>query len=304
MSHILKIISVISFLLLLSMVAYGQQTPHHTQYVYHTQLFNPAYVGSKDYLSLTFSSRLQWIGIDGAPETHTMSIHNKIKEKSIGLGVSFILDRIGPIEQKHINIDASYTIDPSKETKLAFGLKLGGEILTINLSRGHIQNGSDPLIEPLNSKFTPKLGAGAFWYSKYWYLGFSVMNLLHTKHFDGEVTDRPHYFLLGGYVFEMNKKVKFKPAILTKIVGGAPISINISANLMVNKKTTVGLSYNNGQSLSAVISTELNSVFSIGYSYDYSLKSLNQFNDGSHEIVLMYRFTKSHKGHRCVARFF
>lgn len=286
------------------MVAHGQQTPHHTQYVYHTQLFNPAYVGSKDNLSLTLSSRLQWIGIDGAPETHTMSIHNKIKEKSIGLGVSFILDRIGPIEQKHINIDASYTIDPSEETKLAFGLKLGGEILTINLSRGHIQNGSDPLIEPLNSKFTPKLGAGAFWYSKYWYLGFSVMNLLHTKHFDGEVTDRPHYFLLGGYVFDINKKVKFKPAFLTKIVGGAPISINISANLMVNKKTTVGLSYNNGQSLSAVISTELNSVFSIGYSYDYSLKSLNQFNDGSHEIVLMYRFTKSHKGHRCAARFF
>lgn len=304
MSNILKTIFVISSLFLLCTTLHGQQTPHHTQYVYHTQIFNPAYVGSKDELNLTLSSRAQWIGINGAPETHTVSAHNKLKEKPIGIGVSFVLDRLGPIDQKNINIDASYTIKPSEETNLAFGLKLGGEIVTINLSRGLVQNANDPLIEPLNSKFTPNLGAGVYWYSDYWYLGFSTMNLLHTKHFDGEVTDRPHYFLLGGYVFKVSKKVKFKPAVLTKIVGGAPTSINVSANFLMNNKTTVGLSYNNGQSLSVVISTDLSTVLSIGYSYDYSLKSLNQFNSGSHEIVLSYRFTKSSSGNRCPARFF
>lgn len=289
----------------MSIKVQGQQTPHHTQYIYNTQLFNPAYVGSKDYLSLTLTSRLQWLGIDGAPQTHGISSHKKLKKWPVGIGVSFLLDRIGPVDQKNINIDASYTIKPSEKTKLAFGLKLGGEILTINLGKGNIQDPNDPLITPLESKFTPTLGAGAYWYSSNWYLGFSTLNLLHTNHFNGEITDRPHYYLMGGYVFEINRKFKFKPAVLTKIVGGAPVSVNASANFLFDEAYTFGLAYNNGQSLSIVLSADLSSVFTVGYSYDYSLKSLNQFNNGSHEIVLSYRFTKrSSKAHRCHTRFF
>jgi type IX secretion system PorP/SprF family membrane protein len=172
------------------------------------------------------------------------------------------------------------------------------------LSKGTAEDPNDPLITPLESEFTPTLGAGAYWYGSNWYLGLSALNLLHTNHFNGEITDRPHYYFIGGYVFRINREFKFKPAILTKIVGGAPISINASANFLYNETFTFGLAYNNGQSLSAVVSADLNPVFSVGYSFDYSLKSLNQFSGGSHEIVLSYRFTKSSKAHRCHTRFF
>ena len=304
MREILKVILVIVFIQFLNNKAQGQQTPHHTQYMYNTQLFNPAYVGSIDHLTFTLSSRLQWLGLNGAPETHTASSHKKLKKWPVGVGVSFLLERIGPVEQKDIIINTSYTIIPTEKTKLAFGLKLGGEITSINLSRGVIQDANDPLITPVESKFTPALGAGVYWYSTNWYLGFSTLNLLPTKHFsDGEIT-RPHYYLLGGYVFEINRKIKFKPAVLTKIVGGAPTSINASANFLFNESFTLGLAYNNGQSLSMLVGAELNSVLSIGYSFDYSLKSLNQFNSGSHELVLTYRFVKSSKAARCPARFF
>jgi len=282
----------------------GQQTPHHTQYIYNTQLFNPAYVGSKDYLSLTLSSRLQWVKIDGAPQTHAISSHKNLKKWPVGVGASFMLDRIGPADQKNISVDGSYTIRPNSKSKLAFGLKMGVEILTVDLNKGTIEDPNDPLLTPIDAKYTPTLGTGAYWYGKNWYLGLSVLNLLHTNHFDGDITDRPHYYFMGGYVFKLNHEFKFKPAILTKIVGGAPISINASANFLYDEIFTFGLAYNNGQSLSAVISADLNPVFSVGYSFDYSLKSLNQFSGGSHEIVLSYRFTKSSKAHRCHTRFF
>jgi len=140
MRNSIKIIFAISFFLLVSIKSLGQQTPHYTQYIYNTQLFNPAYVGSKDYLSLTLSSRLQWVDIDGAPQTHAISSHKNLEKWPVGVGASLALDRLGPVDQKNINIDFSYTIRPTEKTKLAFGLKLGGEILTVNLSRGSSQN--------------------------------------------------------------------------------------------------------------------------------------------------------------------
>jgi len=301
----LNFIFTISILFFLNINIFGQQTPHHTQYLYNTQLFNPAYVGSKDYLSLTISSRLQWTEIEGAPATHTIASHKNLKKWPVGVGASFTLDRLGPVDQKNYSLDASYTIRPTENTKLAFGLKIGGETLTIALNKGTADEPGDPLLaKSIESKFSPTLAAGAYWYGKNWYLGLSTLNLLHANHFDGAVTDRPHYFIMGGYVVEINRELKFKPAILTKVVSGAPVSINASANFLFNESFSFGLTYNNGQSLSAVISADLSSIFTVGYSFDYSLKSLNQFSGGSHEVILSYRFTKSSKKHSCHTRFF
>ena len=298
-------IVIIFYLFFLNSNVFGQQTPQYTQYLHNTQLFNPAYVGSKEYLSMIVSSRLQWINIDGAPVTHNIAAHKNLKKWPVGIGASFSIDRLGPTEQKNINIDASYTIRPNEDTKLAFGLKLGGEILTVNFGNGTAAEPNDPLLSnPLNSKFTPTLGAGAYWYSENWYLGLSTMNLLHTTHFDGEITDRPHYFLLAGYVMPINRELKFKPAILAKVVSGAPVSLIASANFLFDETFSFGLSYNNGQSLSAIIGSDLGPVLSLSYSFDYSLKSLNQFSGSSHEIALRYRFTNSNKKHSCHTRFF
>lgn len=305
MKKFVSYIYIIFFLFFLNLKTFGQQTPQYTQYLYNTQLYNPAYVGSKDYLSMIVSSRLQWINIQGAPVTHNIAAHKDLKKWPVGIGASFSLDRIGPVDQKNISIDASYTIKPNESTKLAFGLKLGGEILSIDFNRGTAAEPGDPLLNTsLESKFTPTLGAGAYWYSKNWYVGISTMNLLHTNHFDGEITDRPHYFFLGGYIFPIHRDLKFKPAILTKIVSGAPISINPSVSFLFNETFSFGLSYNNGQSLSAIVGTDLGSTLTLGYSFDYSLKSLNQFSGSTHEIVLSYRFTKSGKKNSCHTRFF
>lgn len=284
----------------------AQQTPHHTHYVFNTQIYNPAYVATKDFANLTLSSRIQWSGIDGAPETHLISGFKNFKSKNFGIGGSFMLDRIGPQNQKSFNLDASYSIKPSNEGRLAFGLKLGGNILEINSGEFNPQDPNDPLATPVESKFKPTLSAGAYyWSTDKWYLGASVTNLLHNKHYVSNVhTDRPHYYLMGGYVYEITRQFKIKPAILTKIVGGAPISINASASVLFNDNFSMGLSYNNGQSVSALISAELGSVFTIGYAFDYPMNSINQFSSQSHEIVLSYRFTKSEKSCDCPTRFF
>lgn len=305
MPKFFKYIIVLSLFFSAAKINHAQQAPHYTQYLFNTQLYNPAYVESKDFLSLTLTSRVQWSPINGSPQTHNAFARTKLKNFPVGLGLSVGLDRIGPVDQQSINFDGAYSITATEKSTLAFGLKIGAEILNINLAKGSIADSGDPLLdESIASKISPLLGAGIYWYSEHWYAGVSVSNLLHATHFDGQVTDRPNYFLLAGYIFELNRNIKFKPALLTKVVSGAPLSLNFSANFMFNEAYTAGLSYNNGESLSAVLSADLSSVFTIGYSFDYSLRSLNQFDNGSHEIVLSYRFTESSKAHRCHTRFF
>lgn len=284
----------------------AQQTPHHTHYVFNTQLYNPAYVATKDFVNLTLSSRLQWNGIEDAPETHALSAFKNFEKSNLGLGGSFMLDRIGPVAEKKFNIDAAYTITPNDKSKLAFGIKLSGETLDLNVGEFSPADSGDPLLTPADTKFKPNIGAGAYWYGRKWYLGTSVLNLLHNKYFDNsnKSIERPHYYFIGGYIFEINREFKIKPAVITKVVSGSPVSINISASMLFNDSFSAGLSYNNGNSISALLSTDLAGIFTIGYAFDYALNSTSKFSSGSHEVVLSYRFTESRKARDCQSRFF
>ncbi len=58
----------ITLLILLgSFSASAQQDPQYTQYMYNTEVVNPAYAGSRDALSFGLLYRTQWVGLDGAP---------------------------------------------------------------------------------------------------------------------------------------------------------------------------------------------------------------------------------------------
>lgn len=284
--------------MLLAGLGYAQQDAQFTQYMYNAISVNPAYAGTKDGGTLFLLNRSQWVGLEGAPKSTNVSFHTPIKRSNVGLGLSVINDKIGPSDESNISIDFSYTILTSHTYKLSFGLKASGNLLNIDFNKLNQYSDNDYSFETnIDNKFSPNVGVGMYLYSDKSYVGISVPNLLETKHFDkyaNEGSDsfiakeRLHYYLIAGYVFDLNSNVKFKPAILTKIVEGAPLQLDISGNFLINEKFTAGIAYRWDISVSALLGFQASDSFFIGYGYDLETTRLARYNSGSHEIFLRY----------------
>ncbi len=301
-----KILALIVFLVWFNSISYAQQDAQYTQYMYNTISVNPGYAGSRDVLNLTGLYRTQWVGLDGAPKTMTFSAHSPLRNNKLGLGVSLVRDQIWVQDETYIDIDFSYTINTSNTGQLAFGLKAGAHLLNIDFTRTNPENSTDDNFDVSNNidnKFSPNVGFGIYYHTDKFYLGYSAPTLLRTKFYDDEVSsisylakDRINHYLIAGYVFELSADLKLKPAVLFKAVTGAPLQMDLSGNLLLNEKLTLGLAYRWDAALSGLIGFQLSDGLMIGYAYDWETTELNNYNSGSHEIILRYELRSSKDG--------
>ncbi len=271
---------------------YAQQDPQYTQYMYNMNVLNPAYAGSRGTLSIGVLGRTQWVGIDGAPKTFTFSAHAPFSKK-VGLGLSAIVDKIGPVKEQNVFADFSYTINTSVEGKLAFGLKAGFTFHNLNEASLIAIDPNDPNVLDFENRTFPNFGAGAFYYTDKFYIGLSMPNVLETKHFSRsngitKASEKTHYFLTSGYIFNLSQHTKFKPSIMAKAVNGAPLSLDLSANFLFNERFEIGASYRLDDSISGLVGFLLTKDLRLGYAYDYTTTNLGNFNSGSHEVFLQW----------------
>jgi type IX secretion system PorP/SprF family membrane protein len=275
----------------------AQQNPEYTQYMYNTMTINSGYTGSTGSLDAVLLHRSQWVGIDGAPRTQSFTIHTPLANERVGLGLSIINDKLGPSSDLNMEGNFSYTIALGTAKKLAFGLKAGIRKLDVDWTKGRYHNPVDALLnENIDNEIKPSIGAGLYYYSDKWYLGASVPNFIRGNYYDdiqeSVDIDRLHYYLIGGYVFDLPNDIKFKPAFLFKAVSGAPLYYNVSANFLFYDKLTLGVSYQLDDSISALAGFQITNEFYLGYSFDYTTTDLNKYNDGSHEIILRFQLQK------------
>ncbi|MDN3643139.1 type IX secretion system membrane protein PorP/SprF [Lutimonas halocynthiae] len=281
----------------------AQQDPQYTQYMYNMNVVNPAYAGSRGTLSLGLLGRSQWTSVDGAPKSFTFNAHAPLGKK-VGVGISVVSDEIGPAKEQNIYADFSYTLSTSDVGRLAFGLKGGMTLLDVNLLDVVLpQTGSagDPVFdENINDAF-PNFGAGVYYYTDKWYASFSVPNILKSEHLDKDnintkASEEVHYFLTGGYVFDLSSTLKFKPSLMFKGVAGAPVSVDINANFLLYDRFEMGASYRVDDAVSLLFNFGVTPDFRIGYAYDYTISEFSNSNTGgSHEIILLYDVDLSKK---------
>jgi len=302
----MKKIFLIGLLAFISFHVEAQQDAQYTQYMYNTMGINPAYAGSRGALSILGLHRAQWIGLDGAPRTQTFSAHTPIENSRIGLGLSFVNDKLGPVTEQYINIDVSYTIPVSEEGKLSFGTKIVGNFHKVDLVNGTTVLTVDPLQLNVN-RFNPNIGAGVYYHTQKFYAGLSVPNFLATEHLDGvslsKAKERMNYYAILGRVFEVSDKVKLKPSGLLKYVEGTPLQVDMSLNAMYNDRFRLGLAYRWSAALSAMAGFQINQQLMIGYAYDWDTTGLGKFNSGSHEIFLRFELF-NHRDDLISPRFF
>lgn len=305
MKNLLKIIALAFFC---TQDLSAQQQSQYTQYMYNTMTINPGYTGTRGIPSIFGFYRSQWAGLDGAPKTANFSIESPVSSNGQGLGLSVLNDKIGPASTTNVAVSFSYPVPLSRDITMSFGVSASGDFMEVDFNKLNVHDGSDPSLTGKVSKVSPNLGAGVYFYSQQWYLGLSVPQLLETKFYDdvkvSVASQRMHFYAIAGYVFDLSDELKFKPAAMIKAVNGAPLAVDLSANMLFNEKFSVGVAYRWDAAVSAMAGFQVGEGINIGYAYDYDTQKIGNYNSGSHEVFLRFDLFNSSKYRLVMPRFF
>lgn len=310
MKRLLIIISIVTISFTNS---HAQQDAQFTHYMYNMSNINPAY--ATDALGVVnFGGiyRSQWVGAVGSPSTGSFFVHTPINEK-IELGLNFINDQLGEgvVNENTIAADFAYKLKINEKNTIAFGLKAGINMFRTNFDGFVLNDPIDAAFANNNQSFL-NIGAGTFLFSEKYYVGLSVPNFLPNKHLNSSNglepvgVDEAHFFLTGGYVFDVSENVRLKPAFMAKGVSGAPLALDVTANVLINNRIEVGAAYRLDDSFSGLASFRVTPELRIGYAYDYTTTNLGNFNSGTHEVFILYDLGLEifNKGYEKSPRFF
>jgi type IX secretion system PorP/SprF family membrane protein len=271
----------------------AQQNPHYTQYMYNMNVINPAYAGFKESISFGLLYRKQWVNIEGAPTTFSFSGHTPVGD-NVGVGLSLISDKIGPVTEQNVFGDFSYTLKLGDTQRLAFGLKAGFSFHKVGLRdiQSSLPDPSEGIFGEDISDTSLNLGTGVFYYTDKYYVSFSVPNMIKSAHLDYNGreygSDVSHYFLTSGYVFDVNYELKFKPSFMLKSAFNVSPSLDVSANFLYKEKFELGATYRLEDSFGAMVNFAVTPELRIGYAYDHIVSDLNRTSPSSHEFIVLY----------------
>ncbi len=288
---------------------FSQQDPVYTQYMNNLLTVQPAYAGISGVLNFTGISRAQWVGFDGAPNTNSLTISGPIPGFNVGLGLSIVNDKWGPLRQNGINIDYAFRVMLREEQYLSFGLKAEVNTFQANFTDLRIWDSPDMVfMYDVKLKFIPNMGVGILWHSDRFFLGASSPKILpHTiRADDGIAAFREvfHFYGMGGYVFFLNDVVKFKPTILYRWAERTPNYADFTASFLLYDQVWIGATYRFKNSIGLIFQYNLNPQLKFGYSYDKTTFHPTQVNSGTHEFMISYDFVTIRRGRHNIPRYF
>lgn len=280
---------------------FSQQQAQNSLYYFNPLNYNPAYAGTRDALSFTALQRIQWTGIEGAPNTTFLTIHAPVGGKQLSWGADLTYDEIGITKTTSAYLNLSYYVQVNdRGDRLSFGLKGGINHFDAPLSQLQSNDPDDPLQEDVNNKIRGNFGAGIYFYGERHFMGFSALSLLENSIIDNDeikaLEQVRHFYLVAGYVFDVSSVMKLKPTGLIKAVPGAPTEIDLELATLLYDRLWVGMGYRfdeSPESLRGYVSAYVTPQLRIGYNYDYVLSDLSDYAGGTHEFMLGYDFGNS-----------
>ncbi len=278
---------------------FAQHTPLTSQYLFNGLLINPAYAGSRDALAANLTWRQQWVGFQGAPSTQVISIHTPIRRSRLALGMLLVNDHIGVSRETGMLANFAYRI-PFRKGKLQLGIGAGLCIMRSDWTSLAIQDHSDAqFASDSKGVLKPNFSSGVFYYKKLFYVGASMPFVMsHSYDPDHNTwvigTNKAQYqpMLTGGYVFKLNKDMKFKPTTLIRYQLANGVQADLSANLIIKEKIWTGISYRSKDSVIGMFEVLPTPQWRLGYAYDLGISALTPYHSGTHEIMLQYEFGK------------
>ncbi|RNC87927.1 MAG: type IX secretion system membrane protein PorP/SprF [Winogradskyella sp.] len=279
-------------------ITFAQQQPNYALYRYTMNAINPAYAGADGVSRLTANFRSQWVSVEDAPETQTLFYETSLNDK-VGLGLSIINDDVFANQNTIFTIDFSYKLQLSETTDLFLGLKGGGSIYNfISSDLAQTAFPVDPAINTIDNGFRPIVGAGAYLVHDKYFLSFSIPSILLDERVDfnntGLVTtvnEKTHFYLSGGYNFDLSSDWEFRPSAMVRAVSGSPVSADLTAAFRYNQRFEVAPMYRTDGGWAGTMLLNLSDWMDLGYAYEGSSREvLNNTNDGTHEILVRFTF--------------
>lgn len=271
----------------------AQQKTVVSQYMFNGQLLNPAYSGVHEKLNATALYRNQWVNLEGAPTIQTLTVNTGFKRNRTGIGVMISNDQLGIHQDLSVYLSYSYKIQFNNGA-LSMGLQGGFNHLNSDFTKLNLKNPGGPILSGERGEFNPNFGAGLFYYSDIAYIGISVPFIISNKIIGeetiiSEARESRYYYFTAGRAFQLNENVIWKPSILLRVQEDAPLGYDLNTNFIFKELVTLGASYRSGDAFLWLFELQLNDKFRFGYAYDMTTSGLNQFSNGTHELMLNYR---------------
>lgn len=291
----MKLLLTILFICMVCFInkSYSQQSAIYSQYLFNGLAINPAYAGHDESLSLTFLARMQSVGLEGTPNTQTFSAHTPVKRDKIGLGLQLFHETIGVSNQSGVYMSYSYRLKYRSYT-ISFGLQAGANFYRAQYTSLMVNDPGDPVFESDYKSTTPNFGSGIFLNNDNFFAGLSLPQMFASN--DPEIIQEKPFFIYGGYLIDLTTFLKLKPSTLVKIVNGKPVEWDISTSILINDILWAGVLYRPANAFSFIFEMQVTEQLQIGYAYDITLNELHSVDNGSHEIMINYRFRFSQHG--------
>jgi type IX secretion system PorP/SprF family membrane protein len=280
----------------------GQNQVHLSQYNMHLPFINPAAIGIYTNWNGAAYYRHQWAGFEGAPVYQGLNFSAPVKSEKHFMGGDVSFDKIGINTTADIGATYAYGFRVSPKSEMRLGITTLLRLSQSRYSDLTLFQQNDPEFQGNTPVLvTPNFRFGALWFSKKYFAGLSSPSLLKSYHqftdiYKGKVKfdlNDTHWYLTGGYVFEVEAKHIITPSVLLKVSGGAPLQADINLSYSWQRKFGGGVSFRTSKELSFMVNWQFTDMLRLGYAYDLNLSPLKTYNSGTHEIMLVFQRLKN-----------
>ena len=299
---IMKKITILILIISTAIVVNAQQLPQFTQYMINDYVFNPAIAGIENNYQMKTNIRNQWIGVVDAPRTTVLSIYGKHRESNVGLGGVVFSDQVGPTSRTGLSLSYAYHFSLTDKMKMSLALAGGFTQIKIDPNHLHFKEFEPQAQGGILSSLVPDATFAFYLYTKDWYIGASVPQLLNsnlgffeddyleTYNLNPDGSLERHYFAITGYKWKVNYDYVIEPSVLLKSVAPADPIVDIGVKATYQNKLWLGTAYRTNGDIGVLLGYSIGNRYLIGYSYDMISSGLGDYTSGSHEFVLGIRF--------------
>ena len=284
----------------------AQQELQYTQFMYNKLSFNPAYAGSEDAPCLTAIYRNQWIGLEGSPQSQTISFNAPVLSKRVGLGFNLSRSTIGI--GSRVTLEGTYVYRISMGPgRLGVGILASMRYISMNYSDERLFAAQPIMTDggiPVGNldRYVPNFGAGIYYNTKEFYVGLAAPRMLRSNIDFNDLQqilgrEFPHIYAMGGYRFQLKEKIDLQSQVLVKFVEHAPLDVDLNLSFYFSKKVMTGITYRTGgsshsfgESIDFLAGLQIKPQVFFGLAYDMTLSELRTYNNGSVEALLRLCF--------------
>lgn len=287
----------ILILLLVSGFCFGQQYPWLTQYRGNPIVLNPGFCGTKRLVDVRLTYRNQWQGYDGSPKTYVLSLNSRLAKGKLGLGGFVFKDDIGPFRNFAGSLTAAYHLK-LEDTELSIGVQgnylsqrfVGTDVKTRNQQDKAINQYVEDKVGSFDGSF------GLVYYNDRFHIGLAANNIA-SSNFEyykndtlkkGKFNNVAHYNISAGYNWADDESMVFENSIMAAYVPGTPFAFDYTIRLHMYKQLMAGFSFRFQDAIALQLGYTIKENFQIAYSYDFVTSPLRKYQNGSHEVKLIF----------------